>query len=681
MKPPQIIKLPRQHRDLRAPLLFDSRSIFISNYRYQTVVLDRRTFEVRGVTEGELEALHDGVLVVRSVKRQSLLGLSADDGAEKWQGPFAPFIHVVLKDHVSFIQDNTLMLVRPQDGVAVALQPPFPVGSFSVAGNVVLVAEASGPDRPPNHRQVCGCDLQTRRMLWQREFTGAADAAAEPKHFNFARGETSGDHFFFIQGRTLSACRAASGEVRWKVPFDPGSYLPIVASDRVLDWFGERLVGRDTASGEVVFETPHPALRKDMKLHFGLVHGRSAVVLLNGVLEVIDLDSGAVVNRYERQDGFEDVAMIDGRLVGITSREIRIFDDSIFAPSRPRVEKGPRAIPKPRAFKSERLVAEVVGGATADPLVFETAPRIKVHGVDRFHAPVFADGVVVVGADPIGLYALTPSSYQLLWQAPDIKIETPQAHAGFVLLPDWPNQVLRGLRIESGKPGWTTESRSRYFPSGDFVVVIAGEPARVQVFDPRPARVVLEFDAPLPSLAGVCERVAVLSELGEPLFVAMDLRDGRELWRRDFPADATGDLPIVSAVQDGVIVLERRDGLEGRSLQTGDVIWNHPGGFAVSVNHTWWSHYEGEDFGLLDIRSGEITVFATKRGAGRGAYLGGTFDGYVVGFAGNGVYFFDPARPIQKLPLKLQPETRAIQAGEDLILSFDGALEALRRIR
>ena len=71
-----------------------------------------------------------------------------------------------------------------------------------------------------------------------------------------------------------------------------------------------------------------------------LVHQHYAVILFWDTLAVIDMAAGTLVNLYtantKRPTTLSGAAVLDGRLVVVTPRDLRVFDESIWTPSRPR---------------------------------------------------------------------------------------------------------------------------------------------------------------------------------------------------------------------------------------------------------------------------------------------------------------------------------------------------------
>ena len=106
------------------------------------------------------------------------------------------------------------------------------------------------------------------------------------------------------------------------------------AGDRVLTWNGDQLIGLHASNGELAFATGHAPLGEIESLRPCFRHERFALVKAAGVLEVVDCDTGVVVNRYTTSHGVADASMIGGQLVAATSFDVRFFDDSVFIPKR-----------------------------------------------------------------------------------------------------------------------------------------------------------------------------------------------------------------------------------------------------------------------------------------------------------------------------------------------------------
>jgi outer membrane protein assembly factor BamB len=688
MKPPQVIRLPQKYRQLHAPLLYDGGSVYVTNLR-TTVALERGSMVFRWAIPGSLEAVIGDTIVLRRGAKDQVLGLAAEDRRERWRTPDYGRSAGTWNDHVLFAGDGTVTMLSPVTGAATEVsQPLSPTFVGPVTGDTLLLAEAKMIDHPCAPR-ACAVDLRSREVRWDR----LVGEPVEGARGTFLRGDLPTGLLFFLYGDTLSACSLANGDVRWQMPCDAKADRCVVAGDVVLHWSGGRLTGRHAMTGTVVFETNHEPLGPYSYPRLGLVHEKLALILMGGRMEVIDLADGAVVNEYERMTAFSDAVMIDGRLVVLTYLDLRVFDDSIWARPKARKLAARPRVAKPPVFKSQRLIAQVLGEVPDEAMVFETQPPISVPGVNELRVPVVAGDTVLVGARSTGLYALAAPTYQFRWQQPDGPQE-PDVHAGFIISRAWPSTVLRGWAVETGQLAWLTDCDDRFFPSGDFIVVSAESGREVRLFDPSAGEVVTAFTAPLPILAGVSEKVAVMCDAGpgnipwtrpnrNPV-VGIDLRDGRELWRRHINsnADPLDDEPRIEAVEEGVVVCRVGDRLEGRSVHTGDISWEAPGRWSYRAGHLWWrGSYEQKRFEVLDITTGRVTVIPVEHGGG--AILSGTYDGYVLAPATRGLFFFHHSRPAQLLPIKLFAvgDTKGVQVREDLILNEQGKLRLLRRTR
>jgi hypothetical protein len=258
-------------------------------------------------------------------------------------------------------------------------------------------------------------------------------------------------------------------------------------------------------------------------------------------------------------------------------------------------------------------------------------------------------------------------------------------HHGFILTDT--GGILTGRRVEDGTHAWSTPSEGLWKVSGDFIVTSIEHPPRLQLFDPRAQQVVMEFARGLRWLLGVTDRIAIVWEdyAVTNRFAGIDLRDGRELWRRETaPVQTPADAWFWREVQDGVVVFERNFDREARSARTGEVVWRVSGPFQWRRGRYWWNgNLEARRFDILDAATGDVSAVPASRGSGAGARIDMTYDDYMVSLATKGIYFFHRTRPHQRLPIpNAAALSSGVQLGDDIVLrSNDGKLRAIRRVR
>jgi outer membrane protein assembly factor BamB len=678
MKAPQIARLAQKYRELREPLLYDDATIFVNSSTWITA-FERGSMAIKWSIPGQLEALHQGTLVVRNLKKHCMQGLSASDRREIWRTPGDSWRDGLWNGHLLDIIDGSVGLQSCATGHTTWLPMPYSrlrAPSGAIDGNALPLAHSVSIEGVTVTPRLLAIELPSGAILWDRNL--ADETGAGPKPGMFEVGPMSGGAFLFRYGDTVAARAGRDGSVQWQIDINAETEKLLGVGETVLLWSGGRLVGRDFATGEVRFEAPHEPLHKYDWPRIGLRNGQLVLVSMGGRLEVIDLTDGSVINEYALITNFSDAAIIDGQTVVTTTLDVRVFDGSLWERKKPRTAVARKA-PVIRMFKPKRLIAQTLGELPDEAMTFETRPPLAVHDVTSFrHVVASAEAVVLTGQEQ-GLYALEPQTYRLRWRHADVPTgfgtPAPEIQAGMVMVYDSTANVLRGWHLDTGHPAWTLGSSPMFFRSGDFIVAsdwtfdTRDLPRKIRVFDPAANVTVFEFATPWPYLEGVTERVALVS--GDSL-CALDLRDGTELWRR-----GRGTRRI-RTVDSGVFVAEVDGRLEAASIHTGDLIWEGPSDSAYGDGRWWWDHrYEEKCYRVRDIVTGEITVVPARHGA----RLTGRFDGYVVGPATRGVFFFDRSRPAQLLPLSIAVNSQAVQAGDDLIFIEPMAVKVIRRRR
>jgi outer membrane protein assembly factor BamB len=304
--------------------------------------LDRRTLKevwrVPGIGERcwPYAMWSDNLVLVQTVKPgdYGLCMLDGGTGRFLWEADCRLSTDARWRDNLLRRSDGGIELIDPLSGKSNERIPVSYNDAYiylQCGSHLVLKRDSIG--------SYCGFDLETRRVLWERDL--AADIGARVQASDRAltiQAATSPD-VFVVTPRAALTCgfSIVNGECIWQAPVAMGYFRADVHDGRLygqgavqggsLGW--EHFISVHERTGEVVYAKSDPLLRSCFYPKPGTFYaGRMAIAHESGDLAVFDLATGLLVWHEKLKVSLWGTAEADGRLL-VTAGDgnLLVFED------------------------------------------------------------------------------------------------------------------------------------------------------------------------------------------------------------------------------------------------------------------------------------------------------------------------------------------------------------------